>query len=37
MSKHNGGVVCHLLEESPVGAVPAYLLMKEHSPMTNVP
>jgi hypothetical protein len=37
MSKHNGNVVCHLIEESPVGAVPAYLLMKEHSSMTNVP
>jgi hypothetical protein len=37
ISKHNGGVVCHLIEESPLGAAPAYLLTKEHSPMITVP
>ncbi len=37
MSKHNGGIVCHFIEESPLGTAPAYLLTKEHSPMTTAP
>lgn len=37
MSKYKGEVKCHPIEESPSGEQPAYLLMKKHYTMNNVP
>lgn len=37
MSKYKGKVKCHPIEESPSGKQPAYLLMKKHHTMCNVP
>jgi len=37
MSKYKGKVKCHPIEESPSGKQPAYLLMKKHYTMNNVP
>jgi hypothetical protein len=37
MSKYDGKIICHQIEESPSGKQPAYLLVKEHCTMKNVP
>ncbi|HEX9901740.1 MAG TPA: hypothetical protein VGB72_02640 [Acidobacteriota bacterium] len=37
MSEYQGQVRCHSLDKSPSGKKPAYLLLKKHCPMKNVP
>ena len=37
ISEYEGEVMCHAAEESPSGNKPAYLLMKKHLMMKNVP
>jgi hypothetical protein len=37
MSKYNGKIICHQIEESPSGKQPSYLLVKEHFTMSSVP
>jgi hypothetical protein len=36
-SIHNGETVCHLIDESPSGLKPCYLLVKRHLPMADIP
>jgi len=37
ISKYDGKTVAHLIEESPSGKQPAYLLVKKHQIMNSVP
>ncbi len=36
-SRHNGRTVCHLIEESPSGLKPSFLLLKRHLPPAGCP
>lgn len=37
ISKYNGKIICHSIEESPSGKQPAYLLVKKHLTMCSPP
>lgn len=37
ISKYDGKIICHPIEESPSGKQPEYLLLKKHLTMKNVP
>lgn len=37
LSRYNGKMIEHLIEESPSGKQPAYLLLRKHNTMRNVP